>query len=65
MKGQKAERAQAVVGDNLRLRVEMPGKIALMRVAKGNELRAQKQDGNDARNRLCVSANQCPDIISP
>ena len=65
VKGQEAERAQAVVGDNLRLRVELPGEVGLMRVAEGNELRAENEDTDDARNRLCVTANQCPNTTSP
>jgi hypothetical protein len=44
VKGQRAQRAQAVVGNDLALRMELASGIYLMRVGKGKELSGKDQD---------------------
>jgi hypothetical protein len=65
VKGQVAQRAQAVVSDDLCLRIELPGGIALMEMGEGQDLGGDNQGGADERNRLCAAANQRPNSSPP
>jgi hypothetical protein len=50
MKDQVAERAQAVVSDDLGSCIELPGGVALVKVGDCKELSAENEDGADQRN---------------
>jgi hypothetical protein len=50
VKGQDAKRAQAVVGDELGLRIELSSGITLMDVSECEELGAENQDSAELRN---------------
>ncbi len=65
MKGQVAQRAQAVVSDDLGLRIELPGGVALMKMGERKQLGRENQDRPDKRNRLCAAANPRPNSSSP
>src|SRR6185437_1133847 len=65
VKGQQTERAEAVVGDDLGLRVELAGRIALMEMGDCEELGGENEGGRDERNRLCAAANQPPNTHPP
>ena len=45
VKGQVAQRAQPVVGDELGLRIELPDGVALMKMSKRKELSGENQGG--------------------
>jgi hypothetical protein len=57
MKGENAEGAEAVIDRDLRLRIELPGRVTLVKMAKGKELSGQNQDAAKARNRLYAAPN--------
>ena len=65
MKGQVAQRAQPVVGDELGLRIALPDGFALMKMSKRKELSGENQGGAGKRNRLCAAANPRPNASSP
>jgi hypothetical protein len=50
MKREDAKCAQAVVGDDLVLRVELTGCIALMEVGESENLGGENQGGAEERN---------------
>ena len=65
MKGQQTERTEAVVSDDLGLRVELAGGIALMEMSEGEELGGENDGGRDERNRFCAAGNQRPNTRAP
>ena len=50
MKGENAERAEAIVGDDLGLRIELASRVALMKMGQSEELGGENQDGAEERN---------------
>jgi hypothetical protein len=62
VKGENAKRAEAVVGDDLGLRIELAGRIALMKMGQGEKLGGENQDGAEERNRCCAARIDLPII---
>lgn len=50
MKGKDAECAEAVVRDDLGLRIDLALRIALMKMGESEELGGENQDDAEARN---------------
>ena len=65
VKGQQTERAEPVVGDDLGLRVELAGRIALMVMGEGEKLGGEDEGGGGERNRFCAAANQPSETRAP
>ena len=60
MKCQDAECAEAVVGGDLGLRVDLAVRIALMKMGDGEELGGENQNGAEERNRACAFSDRRP-----
>jgi len=65
VKDQVAERAQAVVSDDLGWCIELPGNVALMKMRDRNELGGENEDDAEERNRFCATSDRPRDSSPP
>ena len=65
MKCEDAECAQAVVSDDLVLRIDLASGIALMKVGEAKELSGENKEGAQQRNRRCAPSNRPPGSSPP
>jgi hypothetical protein len=65
VKREDAKRTQAVVRDDLVLRIDLASGIALVKVGEGEELSGENKEGAQQRNRLCAPSNDPPGISPP
>jgi len=65
MKCEDAKCAQAVVVDDLVLRIELTSWIALMEMGESEDLGGENQCGAEERNRFCAPSNRRGGFSSP